>query len=222
MGWRHDRWPAYQPRPKLARLSKDALRRIEVAAREFVQGSPVLRELVSRVECARGRVYVWRGPDDLMARLTPLSSRTLLLETPRGAAWTGHGRGALLPMMEFVERDQEGTFHGLGSLVGGGAGKRSVQQALHEEFGVPIPVLAEPRHWYSMHRRPRIIETDRERGRVLVRFEARSWSGEPIRGTCLYASVDGRWGCYTIRPNASASIAAAEEWLRKRSWEEWG
>jgi hypothetical protein len=73
-----------------------------------------------------------------------------------------------------------------------------------------------------MHRRPRIVETDRERGRVLVRFEARSWSGEPIRGTCLYASVDGRWGCYTIRPNASAGIASAEEWLRKRSWEEWG
>jgi hypothetical protein len=158
MGWRDDRWPAYQPRPKLARLSKDALRRIEVAAREFVQGSLVLRELVSRVESARGRVYLWRGPDDLMTRLTPLSSRTLLLETPRGAGWIERGRGAVLPMMELVERDKEGTFHGLGSLLGGSDGKRSVQQVLHGEFGDPgarraaVLVLDAPP---SAHRRDR-------------------------------------------------------------------
>ena len=41
-------------------------------------------------------------------------------------------------------------------------------------------------------------------------------------GTCLYALVDGHWSCYSIRPNASADITAAETWLRKRSWQAWG
>lgn len=40
--------------------------------------------------------------------------------------------------------------------------------------------------------------------------------------TCLYARVDGQWGCVTIKSSASASIAGAEAWLIQRDWEDWG
>lgn len=38
----------------------------------------------------------------------------------------------------------------------------------------------------------------------------------------VYALKDGEWGCYTIKPNASETIATAESWLEKREWEDWG
>ena len=33
---------------------------------------------------------------------------------------------------------------------------------------------------------------------------------------------DDEWGCYTIKPSASETIAMAETWLNKRDWEDWG
>jgi len=86
---------------------------------------------------------------------------------------------------------------------------------------VPLPVVAEPRYWFSMHRTPKIVEADRARERVLVRFGAFEPSGA-LYGTCLYARVDGGWNCFTIKPSASASIASAEAWLIKQDWADWG
>jgi hypothetical protein len=157
-----------------------------------------------------------------MARLTPLSAKTLLLEAPRGDAWSEHLRGSSARVLAALERDPHGSFHGLGSLaLADKKGERTTQQRLCDEFGVPLRVAAEPRAWYARHREPTIVEADRDRDRVLVRFEALGPFGS-FHGTCLYACVDGEWGCFTIRPSASAAIATAEAWLARRGWEDWG
>jgi hypothetical protein len=223
MGWRSNRWPAYRPRPKVAKLSTSELERFHASASRFVARSAVLKDLVAEVQLARGRVYFWRGEDDLMARVTPLSRQTLLLEAPRRNGWSEHKRGSARAVLGALERDIYGTFHGLGALARRRKkdGERSVQEILHADYGVPLSVLAEPRYWYSMHRTPTLVETDRARERALVRFGAFGPSGS-FHGTCLYARVDGTWGCFTIKPSASASIASAEAWLLKRDWQDWG
>ena len=151
----------------------------------------------------------------------------MLLESPYGASFAEHARATLPRVLAAVERDPRGTLHGLGSLVakrptrrGMGVAK-SAAQALRDVFGVPLRVIAEPRHWYAMRRAPRIVERDPARGRVLVEFTATGLFGG-FGGTCLYARRDGEWRCYTIKPSASGSIAAAEAWLVKRKWEDWG
>ncbi len=206
----------------MAKLSQTGLERLHATASRFVARSAVLKELVAKVELSRGRVYFWRGDDDLMARVTPLTRVTFLLEAPRRNGWSEHKRGASRPVLSALERDVYGTFHGLGALaVKKKGGAESVQATLHRDFRVPLHVLAEPRYWYSMHRKPRIVEADREHERALVRFEAFGLSGS-FHGTCLYARIDGEWDCYTIKPSASASISSAEAWLEKRGWEDWG
>ncbi|HEX7479967.1 MAG TPA: hypothetical protein VF331_19345 [Polyangiales bacterium] len=211
------------PRPKLAKLSKDQLERFHCTTAKFVEESAVLRELVDDVQLSRGRIYFWRADDDAMARVTPLSSRTFLLEAPWRNGWTEQARGPLRDVLVALASDTTGKFHGLGALAtkSKGGGSKSPQQILHGDFKVPLQVLAEPRGWYAMRRKPRIIETDRKRGRVLVRFEALGPVGA-FHGTCLYARVDGEWSCFTVKPSASASIASAEAWLVKRGWEDWG
>ena len=64
-----------------------------------------------------------------------------------------------------------------------------------------------------------IIETAPER--VLVRFESFGPFGS-FGGTCLYARRNGEWKCYYVRPNRSASIPLAEEWLGRKGWLEEG
>ena len=88
-------------------------------------------------------------------------------------------------------------------------------------FGLPICVIAQPAAWYSRHRTPHIVECSEDRTRVLVRFIASSWSGETFGGTCLYLKQEGAWKAYTIRPNQSDNIAAAERWLIRRRWRPW-
>ena len=107
----------------------------------------ILRELVDEVQLARGRLYLWREPEDMMARITPLGPRSMLLETPRRNSWTEHKRGQLETVLKYVESDTRGTFHGLGTLVTKKPGvKPSVQQVLHRDFKIPIRVLAEPEY----------------------------------------------------------------------------
>jgi hypothetical protein len=210
------------PRPKAAKLSREALERLQASASRFVEASVVLRELLEDVQLSRGRLYLWREPDDLMARITPLGPRSMLLEAPRGDAWTEKARGALATVLAILESDTLGTFHGLGALARPRhRGKPPVQVVLHRRLGVPIRVLAEPGYWYSMHRTPQLVEIDEARERALVRFASLGSFGE-FHGTCLYARRDGEWGCYTIRPSASGTIAAAEAWLEQRGWEDWG
>jgi hypothetical protein len=120
-------------------------------------------------------------------------------------------------VLNAIERDDAGNFHGLGSLRTSRrktARKPTVQERLHRVFGIPLDVVAEPRHWYERRRTPKIIEADLERGRVLVRFEQFGSFGL-FGGTCLYARFDGVWGFYEIPPRADESIATAEGWLAK-------
>jgi hypothetical protein len=207
----------------VAKLGSSELGRVHAAAARFVAKSPVLKELVADVTLARGRIYFWRGVDDLMARVTPLSRKMFLLEAPRRNGWSEHQRGSSRSVLAALERDPYGTFHGLGALAQKKTkdGKEGVQAMLHRELGVPLVVLAEPRDWYSMHRTPKLVEIDRQRNRALVSFEAFGPFGS-FGGTCLYAQVGGEWGCYSIKPSESGSIASAEAWLIKRDWEDWG
>jgi hypothetical protein len=183
------------------------------------------------------------------SRITPLAdSNDLLLEHEhRRGSWSEYERGSVGKLIRAVAGDAQGTFHGLGSLdkalrrAGKGLGRLpvkragktgfvyvgsgetcSVQEALFHHFGLPLDVLVEPSEWYAYHRKPAIVEANKEKGRVLVRFGAMSWSGEDFGGTCLYALRDGRWAAYRIRPSESRDIASAETWLEKRKWREWG
>lgn len=221
MRWRDRSWKPYQPRPKVAKLSAEQLGRMRDTVVRFVERSKVLNALVERVELTRGRVYVWRDETDLMARITPLSSETFLLESQRRSSWSERARGTLRVVLGALERDRLGGFHGLGALVGKSkAGDASVVRILHRTFGVPVDVVAEPRAWHAFRRHPEIAEHDAKRGRVLVRFFAVGSVGS-FGGTCLYARRDGEWGCYIIKPSAAASLASAEAWLNGRSWEGW-
>jgi hypothetical protein len=184
-----------------------------------VEDSVVLRELVEEVQLARGRLYLWREPREvLMARITPLDSRSMLLETRRGRSWVEQLRGPLAAVMHAAEQDTGGVFHGLGSLATTRPGKKPpAQVVLHRDLGIPIRVLAEPGPWYARRRRPQIVEVNRARDRALVRFTATRRS-DSSRGTCLYARRGGQWGCYPLEPGASGSIADAEAWLDRRGW----
>ncbi len=222
MGLRHGGWPERVPRPKAAKLSREDLQRLHSRAVKFVEESIILRELVEEVQLARGRLYLWREPEDMMARITPLGARSTLLETPRRDSWTEHKRGQLYTVLKFVEGDTKGTFHGLGSLVAKkGAGKPSAQAILHRGLEIPVRVLAEPEYWYAMHRKPVIAEVNDAKDRALVRFVAHGTSGS-FHGTCLYAHKADEWGCYTIKPSASETSDTAENWLNKRDWQDWG
>jgi hypothetical protein len=222
MSWRNRGRPERVPRPKVAKLTEESLQRLHSRATKFVEESVILRELVENVQLSRGRLHLWREPGNLMARITPLGPRSMLLETPRGNSWVEHKRGQLATVLKVIEEDGEGTFHGLGSLVAKQRGaNRLAQVVLHRDFKVPVPILAEPRYWYSMHRKPVIAEISDSNDRVLVRFVGDGMSGS-FYGTCMYALRDGAWGCYTIKPNAAGTIATAETWLNKRNWEDWG
>jgi hypothetical protein len=219
---RRHSWPERDPRPKAANLPKEGLEQLHTRAEKFVQKSLILHELVDDVQLCRGRLYLWRGPEDLMARITPLSPRSMLLETQHRNSWVEHKRGQLTSVLNVVEGDTKGSFHGLGSLIGKRrGGKRSVQVVLQRDLKIPVGILAKPEHWYRRHRMPAIAEVSDANDRSLVRFVSDGISGS-FHGTCLYAFRDGRWGCYTIRPSASESIATAEKWLNKRDWEDWG
>ena len=73
MRWCHRHWPQRTARPKKARLSPEALQRLHARAERFVKESAILWELLDDVQLAQGRLYLWRQPEDLMARITPLA-----------------------------------------------------------------------------------------------------------------------------------------------------
>ena len=181
-------------------------------------------------------------------RVTPLadSSDLLLEQQRRKGSWSEIARGSARKRIETIAGDTKGTFHGLGKLdqalrkagkglerlpverrgttfvYTGSVEECSAQEALFHEFGLPLHVLVEPSEWYSYHRTPKIVESSEDRSRVLVRFGAMSLSGESFGGTCLYVRRDGRWRADRIRPIESRDIAAAEAWLVKRKWRQWG
>lgn len=185
---------------------------------------------------------------EVLGRITPLAAAkgAMLLETEnRSGSWSEEAKGSAQKVIKAVASDTEGTFHGLGSIdkvlrkSGKGltrlpvkkAGKNkfvysetgsvcSVQEALFHYFGLPLEVIAEPSEWYSYHREPEIVESSKDKKRVLVNFSAIGPFGE-FGGSCLYAERDGSWDAYTLRPSESGNIAKAVAWLVKRKWEAW-
>lgn len=222
MRWHNRGWPERIPRSEVAKLPSAALQHVRNRVVRFVEESLILGKLLNEVQLVRGRLYLWRQPGDLMARITPLGPRLMLLESPRKSSWSEHKCGPLATVLKVLEGDTQGTFHGLGSLVAERReGEPSAQVVLYRDFGIPVHVLAEPRRWYSMHRKPVIAQINDAKDRVLVRFVTHGISGS-FHGTCLYALRDSQWGCYTIKPSASETICSAETWLDKRGWEDWG
>ncbi len=155
--------------------------------------------------------------------------------------WYEVKRGEAKDIISIVAADTKGTFHGLGALDKSlretglnrldvemqenwrffykkTGGLCTVQEALFHYFGIPIPVIAEPREWYIYHRRPEIVESSEDKTKVLVEFTATSLSGESFGGTCLYVMIDNRWNVFRIKPNQSGNIASAIAWLEKRKW----
>ena len=187
---------------------------------------------------------------EVLGRITPLAGvkKELLLETEyREGRWSEVAKGAAVKLIKIIANDTKGTFHGLGSLdkslrklsegqerlpvthqgkgkfVYADTGEKcTVQEALFHYFGLPLEVAAEPAVWYGYHRTPRIVESSKDRTRVLARFTAESMSGASFGGTCLYTQRDGDWGAYPIKPSDSKTIAQAEAWLVKRKWRSWG
>lgn len=180
---------------------------------------------------------------EVLGRISPLAwaKGKLLLETQgRSESWSEVARDTVENLMAVIVDDTEGRFHGLGHLdkslrrsrgdrlpvaktdrafVYTDSGEKcSVQEALFHHFGVPIPIIAEPREWYLYHRTPVIREVAEDR--VLVDFIKDSLSGS-FGGTALYMVKDGKWAVFTIKPSDSGNIASAERWVKKRGWKDW-
>ena len=185
-----------------------------------------------------------KGSTRVWGRIAPLATaeRGLLLEVQRtGRSWVNVARGQADQLVKVIASDTTGTFHLLGSLdasfrrlqegqerlpvVRDGCGRFaytdtggecSVEETLFHYFGLPIEVVAEPSGRYPYHRTLRIIETSKDRTRVLVRFVAQNAVGAICGGACLYMQRNGQWRAYTIKPSEGQSTAQAEAWLAQR------
>jgi hypothetical protein len=152
---------------------------------------------------------------EVWGRITPLAGvkKELLLEREyREGNWSEVAKGTAGKLIKVIASDTKGTFHGLGALdknlrtlsagrerlplthqgkgqfVYADTGEKcTVQEVLFHYFGLPLEVVAEPAVWYRYHQTPRIVESNQDRTRVLVRVTAESMSGETFGGTCLYA-----------------------------------
>jgi len=246
--WR-DRWSdrEYVPRPKLYKLSAERRDNLLEQLTKGVEDSPVLSALGWTVHARRGRFY-FEEDGEVVGRITPIGPRKLLLEIQGRSAWREQAtKSSAAALVTHIASDDEGTFHGLGPLdtmlrdhgparlemcpteerpndwwyldLAPADGTATVVEVLYHAFGVPIPVIAEPRGWWECHRTPAIVE--HQPAAVLVDFEQMSAYGNRFGGRCLYTKRDGVWGAYTIKPNQAASIDTSLAWLHKRDWRPW-
>ena len=172
---------------------------------------------------------------------TEIAENGLLLETERpDGNWFKVATGEAAALIQLIASDTGGTFHGLGALdsdlrrlplgqerlpvVRDGCGRFvyahtgkecSVQEALFHCFGLPVEVVAKPCGRNSYHRRLKIVETSRDRTRVLMRYSSESISGTIFGCTCLYIRRNGQWSAYKIKHRESGTIARAEASLAK-------
>lgn len=249
MGRWRNRWSdrSYEPRPKLHKLSPERRAELLSQLQDGLAEAPVLSALAWTVHARRGRFY-FEDEGEVVGRITPVGPRKLLLEVEGRSSWREVATGTSAPaLVERIASDDRGTFHGLGKLdavlrtrgtdrrtmceAEGFAGEwfyvdlaptqapPSVVEVLYHAFGIPIPVIAEPRGWWERHRRPQIAEHQPDA--VLVDFSQYSVSGGRFGGRCLYANREAGWGAYTIKPNQAASIETALAWLQKRRWQAW-
>lgn len=97
-------------------LTKEALARLHARTVAFVEKSPFLHQRVSNVQLARGRLYIWHAPANLMVRITPVGPRAVSMETPRKNAWAEHKQGLLATVLKHLETDPEGLIHASGPM----------------------------------------------------------------------------------------------------------
>lgn len=191
--------------------------------------TPVVNDGPLLLEC-EGRSNQWY---EVARGSLPKVVKTLA----RDSRGTFHGLGELDASLRAAKRGltrQEVRPAGDGFVYAATRRPCTAQEASFHYFGLPLDVLIQPRIWYIYHRTPYIVEYTPDHSRVLVRFCGGTLSGDSILGTCLYArhgpepdadapdvGEQARWAAYTIRPNASDTIAAAEAWLIKRKWKPW-
>lgn len=209
--------PSTGSRPaKIVQLPEASLGHLLDRAMKFAMESSILRELVSEIKVARGRLSFWRGPGDRMARITPVGPRTLALESASGRSWIEYERGPLGALLATLEGDTDGTFHGMGSLARIRRGARPTPLAvLRDHLEIPLPILAQPRAWYASQQRPVLLLIDERSNRALVRFGS-DGPGGAIHGSCLYASIAGEWSCHPLNAMAARTLTSAEAWLAER------
>ncbi len=193
--------------------------------------------------------YGVRMEKEVVARVTPLSDPpcALLLESGDGQCWHAIKQGKPVTISRTLTQQGAEIFYGLGALDAklredlklnfknnremdqdnnefryretGEIG--SVQEALYYYFGLPVDVIAEPSDWYAYRRHPVIVEVSDDALAILVRFSATSLNGSSFGGTCLYIFREEQWHVYKIRPNQSATLSSALQWLEKRKWQGW-
>lgn len=246
--WRN-RWSDHEhvPRPKLRKMSAERRAAVLDQLTRGLADSPVLTALAWAVHARRGRYY-FEEDGEVVGRITPTGRDEFLLEVEGRSSWREEATNtSSAALVAHIAADDEGTFHGLGPLdavlrehgtarldmcstqgranewryvdAAPGNGGATVVEVLYHAFGVPIPVVAEPRGWWECHRTPAIVEYRPDA--VFVDFEQMSANGNRFSGRCLYTRRNGRWGAYTVKPNQAASIDTSLAWLQKRGWCAW-
>lgn len=172
-------------------------------------------------------IYIADEEDEkeTIARITPIEGKEnpLLLDAKKANEnWYEVTRGSIKKVINQIINDKRGTFHGLGALdhslrktedsqkqnyiemrknyrfVYSSTGEEcTAQEALYYFFGIPIPLIAEPREYYLYHRIPKIIEVNKERTEVIVEFtKLDMYYGGEFGDTCMYKKEDGKWDIY--------------------------
>lgn len=159
---------------------------------------------------------------DMLARVTPLSRTkdNFLLDAHKmNGNWYEVMRGTMQEVLHDLATDTRGTFHGLGALeqrlrkiepmlITGDIDlhddyqgiyketgeKCTVQEILYYVYGVPIPIIAEPREWYAYHRVPKIVEVSEDHSRITVEFtKMDTYYGWEHGDACVYVKQNGTW-----------------------------
>ena len=90
---------AGKSKPASTKLNPERLARLHARAIALIDTIEPLGDLIKEVQLARGRLYLWWQPGELMARITPCKPGPMLLETPRKKLWTEVKRGQLATVL---------------------------------------------------------------------------------------------------------------------------
>lgn len=119
------RWPAYEYRPKVKKLSKEELADALAAVKRAIGRSPVLSALRVEAHARRGRFYLEQHVvedgqryRDILGRISHIVRVGPMLEVPGRSenSWSEVAKGSIQKLMKIVASDKRGRFHGLGSL----------------------------------------------------------------------------------------------------------
>lgn len=119
------RWPEYQYRPKVKKLSKEELADALAAMKRAIDRSPVLSALQIEAHARRGRFYLEQHVEEdgrrfrgILGRISHIVRVGPLLEVPGRSenSWSEVAKGSIQKLMKIVASDKRGRFHGLGSL----------------------------------------------------------------------------------------------------------